>query len=216
MTELTESGTPIADEHFQDYETQSRSVRLGMWVFLGSETLLFAGLFALYAAYRSMYTASFTDAVHHNNAVLGTVMTVLLLISSFSVAWSLHAIQLGHRRASLISLIVTLSLGAVFLSMKIYEYLQHFAEGIYPGIHYHNEAMPEYGAKMFFTLYYFMTGLHALHVIAGMVILGIMAVMVAGRRITPERSLPLEMAALYWHLVDMVWIFLWPLLYLVG
>lgn len=209
---MTEPAEPI----YAEPRARAHALHLGMWVFLGSETLLFAGLFALYAAYRGAYPADFAAAVHHNNAVIGTANTAILIVSSFFVAWAIHAIRLGRRRLSLAALAAAMTLGAAFLALKSAEYSEHLAEGIAPGVHYSAAVLPSDGAQIFFTLYYAMTGLHALHVIAGISLLGWLAVRVARRRVTAERHTELELGGLYWHLVDVVWIFLWPLLYLTG
>lgn len=203
-------------EHFEDFEKQAHAARLGMWVFLGSETLLFAGLFGLYTAYRIQYAAAFQQAFHHNNVAIGTANTVILITSSFCIAWALHAIRESHRRTAALMLAATSLLGITFLVLKGIEYAQHFHEGIYPGVYYRSTALPAEGAKMFFTLYYFMTGLHAIHVIAGLVAVMVLLVLTLRRRFTVERHTALELGGLYWHLVDVVWIFLWPLFYLVG
>jgi cytochrome c oxidase subunit 3 len=207
---------PLVAEHFESLARQHHAVRLGMWIFLSSETLLFAALFALFAAYRAMYPAEFLAASHHNNVVIGTANTAILITSSFSVAWALHAVRHGARRVGALSLGITVTLGAVFLALKMLEYADHFRHGIYPGAHYAFEELPSHGANMFFTLYYFLTGLHALHVIGGMTFLALLIRPVVRGWFSEAHHVPLENGALYWHLVDLIWIFLWPLLYLVG
>ena len=204
------------EDHFESLEKQEHAVRLGMWVFLGSEVLLFAGLFALYAAYRTAYTAEFHEALGHNNVAIGTVNTVILIVSSFTIAWAIHLLGHGRRRGCLVSLGVTMLLGAAFLVLKGVEYSHHFHEGIYPGSYYAYEEMPTRGAALFFTLYFFMTGLHALHMLGGLAMVGWLALRVWRGRTTPEYHAELEMGGLYWHLVDSIWIFLWPLFYLTG
>lgn len=203
-------------EHFESLDKQQHAVRLGMWVFLGSETLLFAALFALYAAYRAVYPAEFLAASHHNDVTIGTINTVVLISSSFSVAWALHSVRHGARRAGALSLGVTVLLGLVFLGLKLVEYADHFRHGIYPGQLYAFAELPGHGATLFFTLYYFLTGLHALHVLGGMTFLALLIRPVVRARIHQRDHVLLENGALYWHLVDLIWIFLWPLLYLVG
>jgi cytochrome c oxidase subunit 3 len=183
-------------------------------MFLGSETLLFAGLFGLYSAYRSVFPVEFRAGVSHNNTLIGTANTAVLIISSFFVAWAIHAMRADRRRACLRALVVAIVLGATFLVLKTIEYAQHLHEGLAPGIYYSSTSLPAYGTVLFFTLYYVMTGLHALHVIAGMCILTWLAVRVARRRTRADHRTELELGGLYWHLVDVVWIFLWPLLYL--
>jgi cytochrome c oxidase subunit 3 len=204
-----------AAEHFEDLRKQTHAARLGMWAFLSSEALLFAGLFALYAAYRAQYHAEFHQAGEHMEVVIGTVNTFILLTSSLTVALSLWAVRNGRNRTGKHMLAVTLLLALAFLVLKFVEYGLHFREGIYPGIYYHSAALPSYGAHLFFTLYFFMTGLHALHVTAGMAVLVWCYVQVTKGRWSREYSTGLELGAMYWHLVDLIWIFLWPILYLV-
>lgn len=205
---------PLA-EQFEDLEKQRHAARLGMWVFLASEVLLFAGLFALYAAYRAMYPASFGGGVANNSRILGSVNTVVLITSSYTVASSVHALRHGERRHALRLLFLTV-LGAIaFLVIKGVEYTQHFREGVFPGgagRYFVEHAEP--GLPSFYTLYFLMTGLHALHVIAGMSVLTWLAFKVYRRTVSASFAHPLELGAAYWHLVDVVWIFLWPLFYL--
>jgi len=207
---------PRLGEQFEDLAKQGHAVRLAMWMFLGSELLLFAGLFALYAAYRTVHAQAFAEALHHNKLILGSINTVVLIVSSFTVAWALHCVRTARRRTALLMLAITLVLGVTFLVLKGVEYSDHFAEGIYPGARYSFAALPGYGPMLFFTLYYFMTGLHALHMIAGLAVMSWLTVRLLRRRIDPAYHPELELGALYWHLVDCIWIFLWPLFYLAG
>lgn len=202
------------EEIYASPQARGHALHLGMWLFLGSETLLFAGLFALYSAYRTWFPAEFTAGIQHNNAVIGTLNTAVLIISSFFVAWSIHAIRGDRRRTAMLALGGAIVLGATFLVLKATEYGQHFAEGLAPGKAYSSTELPQPGVHMFFNLYYAMTALHALHVIAGMAILSWLTFRIWRRRTNPERHVELELGGLYWHLVDVVWIFLWPLLYL--
>jgi cytochrome c oxidase subunit 3 len=199
---------------FQDLEKQEHAVHFGMWVFLGSELLLFAGLFGLYTAYRTKYPLEFAEAVHHNPLWIGTTNVVILILSSFTVAWAVHSMRRGARRMVLGSLAVTMLFGLLFLVFKGVEYGQHFAEGVFPGKYYAFDKMPGHGAQLFFTLYYFMTGLHALHMVGGLTAIGWITKRVHARKTTQAYHPELELGALYWHLVDSIWIFLWPMFYL--
>lgn len=201
---------------FEDLEKQAYASRIGMWLFLTSEILLFAGLFGLYGAYRLEYSRDFFQASHHNDAILGTANTFVLITSSFTVAWALHLHHVGRARAAVRCIALTVLLGAVFLCIKTVEYTRHIHEGILPGAHYAFAELPAPGARLFFTLYYLTTGLHGLHVIGGMTALSIIGWRLARGTISLEHPVLLENGALYWHLVDAVWIFLWPLLYLTG
>lgn len=201
---------------FESLERQHHASRLGMWLFIGSEVLLFTGLFGLYVAYRVEYPLMFRLAAEHNNVVIGTVNTAILICSSFTVAWAIHAIRQDRPRVTALSLLATVLLGCLFLSLKGWEYSQHFSEGIFPGHLYRYAELPQSGAKMFFTLYYIMTGLHALHVIGGAIVMLVLLVMTLRGRFSSAHHPLLENSGLYWHLVDVIWIFLWPLLYLAG
>jgi len=201
---------------FENLAKQEHAVRFGMWVFLMSELLLFAGLFALYTAYRAEYSADFAAAYEHNWLALGSLNTVILIVSSFTIAWSIHCVRHDRHRAAVWMLAITMVCGVLFLVFKGIEYADHFEHGIFPGEFYAFAEMPTYGARMFFTLYYFMTGLHAIHMIAGLIVVGWLTTRVVRRKTTRYRHADLELGALYWHLVDSIWIFLWPLFYLAG
>jgi cytochrome c oxidase subunit 3 len=201
-------------EHFEDLEKQTHAARLGMWLFLGSESLLFSALFAVYVSYRVMYHADFMAASAHNNIAIGTINTLVLLTSSLTVALAVHAIRKDQHRLAGWLHVATLLLGGVFLVLKGVEYGQHFHEGIYPGRAYHFAELPNAGSRLFFNIYYTMTLLHAAHVVAGMVFLAILAIGCFRRRYTSEDHITIELGGLYWHIVDIIWIFLWPLLYL--
>lgn len=197
-------------------EVRDATLRLGMWVFLASEALLFAGLFALYAAYRFAYPAEFHAAAQHANLVLGTINTYVLLTSSLTVALALHAARAGRRGRTVAFLLATIALALVFDALKAAEYVAHWREGLAPGRHYAFAALPAHGVALYVTLYYLLTGLHALHVTGGAAVLAWLAWRARRGDFTAGSPIALEMGALYWHLVDLVWIFLWPLLYLVG
>lgn len=214
--ERSPSYTPELAEHFETFAKQERAGRLGMWLFLASEVLLFAGLFALYGSYRSMYGEDFQIAQTHNNALLGTINTFVLITSSFTVAMAIHTTRTGRLRLTTGLLALTILFGLVFMVVKALEYGEHFAHGLYPGqyFHPHEASLDNYGARTFFTLYYFMTGLHAFHVFIGLVVLSWALGRAWKRKFSPKHHLGLELAGLYWHLVDLIWIYVWPLLYL--
>lgn len=202
-------------QHFEDISKQAHAARLGMWVFLGSEVLFFSGLFGLYATYRTEHPRGFGVAVQHNTIGWGSINTGVLLLSSYTIALAVHRVRQGRIKACVRLIAATIALGALFLAIKLREYLEHFGEGIYPGgvgEFYKNHADP--GTKMFFTLYYCMTGLHAAHVVAGMCVLGFLLWKVSRGDVGPWAPHPLAIGAVYWHLVDVIWIFLWPLFYL--
>ncbi len=191
----------------------SETGKLGMWIFLFTELFLFGGLFLVYAIFRAKYSADFHVAAAELNAFIGTMNTVFLLVSSMTAAMALAAMQKGDRRLTLFLLLVTILLAALFMVNKYFEWSHKFEYGIYPGSPVLKNM--SHGELLFFGLYYMMTGLHALHVMIGMVLLSINVVKVRAGTVNSSRFLMLENSALYWHLVDLIWIFLFPLLYLI-
>ncbi len=192
----------------KDYE----GAKLGMWIFLFTEILLFGGLFLLYSVYRAKYPLDFHEGGRHLNMIIGIANTVILLTSSLTVAIAITAIQKGNRRLVLWSLGGTIGLGTLFLVNKYFEWSAEIRQGIYPN----GPALDGFpdGEKLFYGLYYSMTGLHGLHVVAGLIVLAFMFDFVRRDKITRTDYIKLENAGLYWHLVDVIWIFLLPMLYL--
>ncbi len=180
------------------------TARLGLWVFLATEVLLFGGLFTAYIVFRIRYPQMFHDDHMKLDRVLGAANTVVLICSSLTVALGIAAIRKGRRRLLGIFLSVTILLAAVFLGIKYFEWTEKFALGLYPR------------TDIFFSLYFTMTGLHGIHVLAGMFILGTMAVMAGRGKFSESYHTPVEVSGLYWHFVDLVWIYLFPLFYLIG
>jgi cytochrome c oxidase subunit 3 len=191
-----------------------RRFHLAVWIVIASEALLFSGLFMLYWAYRAEYTSAFRTGVEHDIGWIGALNTFLLLSSSFTIAYAIHSMRFARVRTAMWCLLATLAMGAGFLVFKLLEWGLHIQEGIVPGIRYYAGPAGGRGISLFFTLYYFMTGLHALHVIAGIGLVLWVTVRVRRRTIIPERFIALELVALYWHFVDVVWVFLWPMFYL--
>ena len=203
-------------EQFNTAEQQKESVTFGMWIFLVTEVMFFGGLFLAYTIYRNTYPVVFGMASTSLNAVIGALNTAVLLCSSFTMVLGVRAAQLGRRRALVIFLILTLLLGMVFLGVKAYEWNQKFVEHHIPGAHFHFEGAAEQGpAQLFFSLYFVMTGLHALHMVVGAGILSWLLYHAVRGRFTAEYMTPVDIAGLYWHFVDIIWIFLFPLLYLI-
>lgn len=208
---------PAHAEHFESLAQQAHAARLGMWIFLASETLLFAGLFALYVAYRASYPAEFAEGVQHNARVLGSVNTLVLLCSSYAVASATTAQRFGAKRRAIALLALGAVMGGGFLAIKLSEYASHFREGIHPGGwgHYF-VAHPGGGYKVFWTLYFTLTGLHALHVVVGMTLLAWAAWKISREHLPEESEHRVAVATMFWHLVDVFWIFLWPMFYLLN
>jgi cytochrome c oxidase subunit 3 len=207
---------PALAHHFEDLDQQREAATLGMWVFLVTEVLFFGGLFATYLVYRSWYPEAFAEASHHLDIVLGTINTIVLITSSLTMALAVHAAQTNRRQLVFVFLVSTMALGATFLGIKGVEYFHKFEEQLIPGSNFEFEAQYFQHAQLFLSLYFVMTGLHALHMIIG---LGIMTWMLAwtwNGTITDAYHSPIEISGLYWHFVDIVWIFLFPLLYLIG
>lgn len=187
--------------------------KLGMWIFIFTEILLFGGLFLVYAIMRSSYSTEFHQAAHHLNAFIGTINTIVLLASSATVAMSITAVQKGNNKLAVILLFITLLCAAAFMVNKYFEWGHKIHIGLYPG----SDLMVSlsHGQVMFFSLYYFMTGLHMFHLVVGGIILTIVMIKVQKGTINASRFVLLENGGLYWHLVDLIWIFLFPLLYLI-
>ena len=187
--------------------------KLGMWLFLFTELLLFGGLFLLYSAYLSRYPHEFGAAGAKMHLVFGTVNTVLLISSSLLVAMAVTAIQKGERRTVLTLLGGTILCAAIFLFNKYLEWSDEIGRGIYPGSPLLNAGPP--GESVFYSLYYLTVGLHGLHVLAGGTLLALVAVSVGRGKVHGGDYVWLENGALYWHLVDLIWIFIFPLYYLI-
>ena len=202
--------------HFEDLGQQSEAATLGVWVFLVTEVLFFGGLFLAYTIYRGWYPDAFAVSSHELDIVLGTTNTIVLITSSLTMAMAVHSAQLGHRRKLMMFLSLTMLLGLAFLGIKGVEYYHKFVEHHIPGPTFQFEEKYVREAQIFFSLYFVMTGLHALHMIIGLGIMIWMFIWSWNGTITREYSNPIEVSGLYWHFVDIVWIFLFPLLYLVG
>ena len=196
------------DEHRDD-----EGSKLGIWLFIFTELLFFGGLFVTYAVYRHGNTQAFHLAAEQLDVTIGTINTVILLISSMTIAMATTAIQKKDKRTTLILIWITLLLALVFLVNKYFEWTAKFDHGIWPG----SPLLEELGRgdTLFFGLYFFMTGLHALHIIIGMVLITVILVRVRKNKITFDNFQLLENGGLYWHLVDLIWIFLFPLFYLI-
>jgi cytochrome c oxidase subunit 3 len=215
MSDATEMAAPsYLAHHFETLEKQQHAARLGMWVFLATEVLLFAALFAAYAVYRYLFHTQFAEASRGLQTWIGLVNTIVLVTSSFTVAWGLDRSARGNGKGTRTLFLLSVLLALVFLVFKYVEYSHHFETGELPGRFYRGE-IPGPGPRLFFTLYFMITGLHGIHVIVGATILTVVGILAGKGRYTPEYNVPVELAGLYWHLVDMIWIFVFPLIYLI-
>ena len=197
-------------------EQQRDASSLGMWVFLVTEILFFGGLFLAYTVYRSEYARAFAEASRHLDITLGTFNTAVLIVSSLTMALAVFSASTGRRRALLLFLIATMVLGGVFLGVKAVEYGHKFHDHLVPGPHFRFPGPYARQAEIFYSLYFAMTGLHAAHMIIGIGILTVLVLQARKGRYGPAYYTPVEVSGLYWHFVDIVWIFLFPLLYLIG
>jgi len=205
--------------HFATAEQQMDAATLGMWTFLITEVLFFGGMFASYAVYRNIYLDAFASTSQYMNVVLGGTNTAVLICSSLTMALAVRAAQLSNRKHLTLFLILTMIFGTVFLVIKGFEYHSKWVEGLVPGIHWSGYLEhPEFAhhAQILFSLYFYMTGMHALHMVVGLGLLSYLLIQARRNIFKATYFAPVEMIGLYWHFVDIVWIFLFPLLYLIG
>jgi len=209
---------PFLQHHFEDLGQQHEASTLGMWAFLTTEILFFGGILLAYWVYRLAYPEAWALGAAQQNTLLGGINTIVLIISSLTMALAVREAQLGRRKGIITMLFLTLVFGSIFLGIKSYEYHAHWKEGLFPGAAWHWNENPALAPKvqLFMTFYWGMTGLHALHMIIGAGILLPIMWMAWRGRYSPEYHGPVENFGLYWHFVDIIWIFLFPLLYLLG
>jgi cytochrome c oxidase subunit 3 len=186
---------------------------MGMWLFLFTEVLLFGGLFLVYLIYRYIYHEEFLTAHYELDVVVGTINTLVLLVSSMTIAMSITATQKGNKDLAIALLYVTVGMALIFMVNKYFEWSAKFEHGLFPGMDHFNHL--EHGERLFFFLYFFMTGLHALHVIVGAVFIGFVIKGIQDNQVTKDNYMLHENSGLYWHLVDLIWIYLFPLFYLI-
>ncbi len=207
---------PALAHHFEDLEQQHESATLGMWAFLITEVMFFGGLFTAYAVYRWRYPEAWLEGSHELDIGLGALNTAILIGSSLTVVLSIHAAQRGESRKIVRWLLATIGLGLAFLVVKAIEYSHKFHVGHVPGPNFASGDFVHTETQLYFGLYFAMTGMHAVHMVIGIGLFAVLLGMAMRRRFTPEHHSWLEMCGLYWHFVDIVWIFLFPLLYLLG
>ena len=208
---------PLA-HHWANPQQQLDAGKLGMWLFLATEILLFGGLFCSYIVYRTIHPEVFLNAHHFLDVKWGAINTVVLLFSSLTVALAIRSAQLGNQGKIKLYLVITIACAAAFLVVKYIEYSAKFAHGLLPGEAFTavSPALPNPDqAHIFFGIYFLMTGLHGIHVVIGMGVLAWMLLRTQRGEFGPHYYAPIELGGLYWHLVDVIWIFLFPLLYLI-
>ncbi len=214
---LSDGHAAALAHHFEDLEQQREASSLGMWVFLATEVMFFGGLFAAYTVYRMMYLPGFDVGSGLLNIKLGAFNTGVLLSSSLTMALAVRAAMLGKRRALVTFLILTMLLGLTFVGVKVvFEWYHDYEMHLFPGTHFELDSPYARAAELFFVFYYTMTGVHALHMVVGVGLLSVLTWQAARGRFGPDRYNAVEVSGLYWHFVDIVWIFLFPLLYLIG
>ncbi len=214
MSDATTAAPSHLAHHFESLEKQTHAARLGMWLFLSTEILLFTALFTAYSVYRYLYGTDFAEASRHLQTWIGLVNTIVLVSSSFTVALGLDRATKGDGKGTRTLFLVSVALGALFLFFKYLEYSHHFHTGELPGRYYAGD-LEGPGVPMFFVLYFLITGLHGIHVVVGMTVLAVVGVRAGRSEYSRAYHTPVELAGLYWHLVDIIWIFVFPLIYLV-
>jgi cytochrome c oxidase subunit 3 len=207
---------PALRHHFADMEQQRESAELGMWVFLITEIMFFGGMFCAYMVYRYMYFQAWEAGSEHMDFWYGTINTVVLICSSLTMALAVRAAQLGQRKALVAFLIVTMLFGCAFMGIKGVEYHGHWVEHQFPGPNFQFAGPDPQHVQIFFFLYWTMTGLHALHMLIGVVLVGFITFFAWRGKYGADYYNPVENTGLYWHFVDLVWIYLYPLLYLIS
>jgi cytochrome c oxidase subunit 3 len=215
---MPEAAAPAAkpEPQYAALPQQLEAATLGIWVFLATEIVFFSGLFLAYTLLRHAYPAGFAEAAGETKIVIGSVNTAVLLTSSATMAWAVHAAKLGERKLLTILLIATAALGLVFIGLKGVEYAQEYDEALVPGLNFSLDRPHAHAVELFYFLYFAMTGIHALHLTIGIAIVGVIAWRAWRCVFGPRYYGPVEVTGLYWHFVDLVWIFLYPLIYLNG
>lgn len=206
----------IIHEQFSDLDQQRESSLAGMWIFLASEVMFFGVLILAFSVYRLSYTAGFNQACHELNLLLATINTALLLTSGLTMSLAVTANKTGYKRSTTLLLLLTAVLGALFLGIKATEYYEDWSKGLFPGAAFAWTGPDRRQVQLFFILYFIMTGFHALHLVIGIGVILVTAWLTLTGRVNRDRFMALDVTGVYWHFVDLVWIFLFPLLYLLG
>ncbi|MBP2306450.1 cytochrome c oxidase subunit 3 family protein [Azospirillum melinis] len=207
---------PQPEPQYATVEQQAEAASFGMWVFLATEVLFFGGMLLAYTWLRANHPDGVAEAGRHTTVVIGSVNTLVLLTSSFTMAWAVHAAEHGRQKALTRLLSATALLGLLFLGLKGYEYHGEWTEHLVPGLNFHQDGPHARTIELFYFLYFLLTGLHGIHVTIGIVLIALLAVRARRGAFSARYYTPVEVTGLYWHFVDIVWIFLYPLIYLVG
>jgi cytochrome c oxidase subunit 3 len=207
---------PNLQHHFYSMEQQLEASTFGMWVFLVTEIMFFGGMFMAYIVYRMLYPEAWVLGSNHLDVPLGALNTGVLICSSLTMALAVRSAQIGSRKGQIVNLILTILLGSVFLIVKYFEYAEKFEHHLVPGRHFDMTLPQAAQQQLFFSIYFMLTGIHAAHMIVGIVLMAVILVMAMRNRFSASYYTPVEVSGLYWHFVDIVWIFLFPLLYLLG
>jgi len=219
-TEHSTEHSPHLRHHFDDMAQQFDSATFGMWVFLLTEIMFFGGMFGAYTVYRSMYPEAFASTSSYMNPLYGALNTAVLIVSSLSMALAVRAAHLDQQKILKLMLLITMFFGVCFLVIKGFEYHEHWVDMKVPliGGHWNYSEAPQFAhqAQILFCFYFFMTGFHALHMLVGLGIMTTIFMMARKGTFGHSYYTPVEVSGLYWHFVDIVWIFLFPLLYLIG
>ena len=202
--------------HFASADAEFEACKQGMWLFLVTEVLMFGGLFVAYGIFRGLSPAMFHEAHQMLNVELGTINTLVLITSSLTMAVAVSSTQKGRRDRAILGFVLTIILAGCFLVIKYFEWAHKFHEGLLPGGYFTNHALKSPKSDLFFSLYFLMTGLHGIHVIIGMSLITWLLVRTLRNDFSPNYYTPVELVGFYWHFVDLIWIYLFPLLYLVG
>jgi cytochrome c oxidase subunit III len=210
---MANSSTTLATP-YEEMPQQREAATLGMWTFLATEILFFGAMFMAYTVYRTTFPEAFAIASHHTIVMYGTINTAILLTSSFTMALAVHAAKEGNNKIVVRLLGLTVMLAVGFIVVKGLEYSDDLKENLWPGTNFRPGLPAE--SQIFWVLYWIMTGVHAVHVTVGIFVISYVARMAAKRKFSTEYYTPVEMTGLYWHFVDIIWIFLYPLLYLVN
>ena len=214
---MSDHASSALAHQFEDLEQQHEAASFGMWIFLATEVMFFGGLFAGYTIYRNLYLPGFEAGSHMLNVTIGAINTGVLIGSSLTMAMAVRAAQMGKRNALVTFLIMTILLGLAFVIIKLtLEWRHDYLEGLAPGLNFTFAGANAKSVQLFFFFYFAMTGVHALHMVVGVGVLAFLLVQAWRGEYGPDRFNPVEGAGLYWHFVDIVWIFLFPLLYLIG